>query len=142
MVINFKIIKIFFIAFLLSACNTRQQSKQWNLNQSIGWKGKDSDDYTVLFIRFNQKVTDSNQIKKKKKMDETILNELKLKQLGNQVENDDQTDTDLHFIVSKDYNKALKVINAIVKSYNLEKDVTVYQRKYLSAEKWTDIILH
>lgn len=133
-----KSLTIFLITFLLTACKI----KQWNLNQSVGWKSETPNDYTVLFIKWNQTVFDSTQISLKKKLDEAVLKELKSKLLGEQAENDDPAERDLLFVVSRDYKKALAVILSVTETFDLKQKVTAYQRDYKSFDKWVDRILY
>lgn len=133
---------IFLIVFLLFACTNKQETKQWNLNQSIGWEGENPDDYTVLLIKWTQAVDSSGQISEKKAFDEAVLKELRSSQLGDQAENDDQSETDLYFVVPKDYKKALTAILSVAKSCNVEKNVTIYRREYESFDQWTDKVVH
>lgn len=133
---------IILIIFLLTGCKTKQKTGQWNLNQTVGWKSVNPNDYTVLFIRWSQRTADSTQISQKKKLDEAVLTELKSNRLGDQAENDEPTETDLHFVVSKDYKKAVAVILSVAKSFNVEQKVAVYKRDYDSFDKWADKIVY
>jgi len=123
-------------------CKTKQKTGQWNLNETIGWESIMPDDYTVLLIRWNQTTGDSTQIIQKTKLDEAVLKELRTNRLGDQAENDKLTETDLHFIVSKDYKNALAVILAVAESFDLEQKVAVYERDYDSFDKWADKIVY
>ena len=135
-------ISIILIIFLMTGCKTNQKTRQWNLNQTVGWKSLNPNDYTVLFIRWNQTTADSTQKSQKKELDTAVLKELKSKHLGDEVENDEPTETDLHFLVSKDYKNAMAIILSVLKSLNIEEKVTVYKRDYVSFDKWEDKIVY
>ena len=133
---------IILIIFLLTSCNNKQRSGEWNLNQTVGWKSINPNDYTVLLIRWSQTIADSTQISNKKKWDEAVLKELKSNHLGDEVENDQPTETDLHFMVSKDYKNALEIILSVAKDFGVEQKVTVYKRDYDSFSNWADTIVY
>ena len=99
-------------------------------------------DFAVLFIKVNQLATDSSHITEKRKLDEAVLKELKANRIGDQAENDEQSEMDLHFIVSKDYQKAIAAILSVAKSYRIEQQITVYKRAYQSLNKWTDKVIY
>lgn len=119
-----------------------QETTQWNLNQTVRWKSANPDDFTVLFIKSNKLAATSTDIAAKRKFDEAVLQELKTKRIGNQAENDEQSETDFHFIVSKDYQKAIAAILSVSKTYNMEQQITVYKRDYQSYDKWTDEVVY
>ena len=121
---------------------SKQETKQWNLNQTVGWNGANPDDFTVLFIKSNQMSATSNHIAGKRKFDEAVLQELKTNRIGDQAEKDEQGETDFHFIVSKDYQKAIAVILSVAKNYNIEQHITVYKRDYQSYDKWADKVVY
>jgi len=120
----------------------KKKTKQWNLNQTVGWKSHNPRDFAVLFIKVNQLATDSSHITEKRKLDEAVLKELKANRIGDQAENDEQSEMDLHFIVSKDYQKAIAAILSVAKSYSIEQQITVYKRAYQSLNKWTDKVIY
>ena len=68
----------------------------------------------------------SDHIANKRKLDEAVLKELKTNRIGDQAENGDQSQTDFHFIVSKDYDEGIHVILSVVKTYNMEQQVLSY----------------
>ena len=121
---------------------TKKERKQWNLNQTVDWKSANPDDFTVLFIKSNKLATTSNHIADKRKFDEAVLQELKTNRIGDQAENDEQSETDFHFIVSQDYQKAIAAILSVSKTYNMEQQITVYKREYQSYDKWTDKVVY
>jgi hypothetical protein len=129
---------IFSIVMFLAACET----KHWNLNQTVGWKSVNPKDVIVLFIKWNDIATNANGINDKRKFDEAVIKELKIKKLGDRAENDEETETDLHFIVRKNYQKALTAILSVAKNYQIEQQIKVYQREYRSFDKWTDKIVY
>jgi hypothetical protein len=129
---------IFSIVMFLTSC----KNKQWNLNQTIDWKSVNPKNFTVLFVKWNEIATNAKGIKDKKNFDEAAIKELKIKKLDDQAENDDESETDLHFIVKKDYQKALAVILSVAKKYQIEQPIKVYQREYRSFDKWTDKIVY
>ena len=133
---------IIVIVFLMIGCKAKDNSGQWNLNQTVGWQNVNPNDYTVLFIRWNQTTDDSTQISQKKKFDEAVLKELITNRLGDRAENDEPTETDSHFVVSKDYKKAIAVILSVAKSFDVEQKVTLYKRDYDSYDKWADKIVY
>jgi hypothetical protein len=129
---------IFLTVLLLIACETKQKRGQWNLNETLGWEPGNPDDFTVLFVKWNRIDGSSDHISDKKKFDEAVLKELQAKGIGNRAENDEKTETDLHFVVSKDYQKAIVIILSLAKTYSVEQQITVYQRDYQDLDKWTD----
>lgn len=133
---------IFLIILLLTACLTKKGTKQLNLNQTIGWKSDNPNDYTVLFIKTNQLAANADHIPDKRKFDEAVLKELKANRIGDQAENDEQSEKDFHFIVSKDYQKAVATILSVAETYNMKQQITVYQRVYQSFDKWTDKVVY
>jgi uncharacterized lipoprotein YajG len=133
---------IIVIIFLMIGCKTKQQTGQWNLNQTVGWKSVNPDDYAVIFIIWKQTTDDTSQISQKKRLDEVVLKELKTNRLGDQAENDEPRETDLHFVVSKDYKKAIAIIISVAKDFDVEQKVVVYKRDYASFDKWTDKIIY
>ena len=126
----------------MTACMTKQETKQWNLNQTVGWNSPNPDDFAVLFIKTDQLAATSDGIIVKRKLDEAVLQELKINRLGDQAENDEQSETDFHFIVSKDYQKAIATILAVAKTYKIEQQITVYKRDYQSYDKWIDKVVY
>lgn len=134
-----KSVTICLLVFLITACG----SKQGNLNNTIGWKSIDTDDYTILFLKRNGlSSTDSSLLNAKRKLDNLILEKLRTNKLGDQAENDDQTETDLHFLVGKNYEKALTAIIFITRHYKIEQDLIIYQREYTSFDKWSDKVIY
>jgi hypothetical protein len=85
---------------------------------------------------------DANHIKEKRKFDEEVIRELKTNKLGDQVENDEDRETDVHFIVVKEYQEAISAILSAAKAFHIEQQITVYKRKYQSFDKWTDKIVY
>ena len=128
---------LFLIVLLLIACET----KQWNLNQTIGWKSENPNDFSVLYVKWNRTTSDSSHLINKKKFDEAILKELKAKRLGNQAENDEKTETDIHFVVPKEYQNVIAIILSVAKTNDIEQNITVYRRDYKSYDKWTDVVV-
>jgi|GEM_PF-5871781 len=121
---------------------TKKESKQWKLNQTIGWKSPNPDDFAVLFIKTDQWHATSDGIIEKRKFDEAVLQELKTNRLGDQAENDEQSKTDFCFIVSKDYHKVIDAIHSVAKTYKIEQQITVYKRDYQSYDKWIDKVVY
>ena len=117
-------------------------TKEYNLNQTIGWKSDEPQEYEVLIIKSSQLSGKSDRIVDKKKFDEAVLHELQTNKIGDQAENDEQNETDIHFIVSKDYQKALAAILSVAKTYKIEQQITVYKRDYQSFDKWTDKVIY
>jgi hypothetical protein len=60
------------------------------------------------------------------------LQELRSNRIGDQADKDEQGEADFHFIVSKDYQKAVAAILLVAKRYKMEQQVTVYKREYRS----------
>lgn len=133
---------LFLVVLLLIACETKQKTKQWNLNQTIGWKSENPNDFTVLYVKWNRMASDSSHLINKKKFDEAILKELKAKRLGNQAENDEKTETDIHFVVPNEYQNVIAIIRSVAKTNDIEQNITVYLRDYKSYDKWTDVVVY
>jgi hypothetical protein len=133
-----KALAILLSTFLLIACET----KQWNLNKSIGWESINPEDYTVLFVRWDSGTIDLNQLNAKKQFDNRILEKLISSKLGDPAENDERTEIDMHFLVEKKYKKALRVIISFATTDNTARRLTVYQRHYDSFGKWYDKPIH
>jgi hypothetical protein len=86
--------------FLLISCQPKQKNNYQNLNQAIGWD--EPNPYTtVLFCKLNGLNSDLSKSTNKRKFDEAVLQELRINKLGDQAENDGQTETDFHFIVAE-----------------------------------------
>lgn len=60
--------------------------------------------------------------------DYRILENLSSKQLGTQVENDDQRETDLHFMVlMDDQEKVEAMCVSLAQLYNADQQITIYE---------------
>jgi hypothetical protein len=103
----------------------------------MGWKPLTPDDYSILFVKLKQ-VNGDTSLQFKSILDAAILKSLREKHLGDQAENDEETETDLHFVVSKNDEKALTAIYLAGRQLRLEQHITIYRREYVSPEKWTD----
>jgi hypothetical protein len=133
---------IILIFSLPIACKTKVETKEWNLNQTIGWKSDNPDDFAVLFLRLKRLSANSRQIADKRKFDEAVLQELRMRSIGVRAENDEPSEIDFHFVVSKDYQKAIAAILSVAKTYNMEQQITVYKRDYQAYDKWTDKVVY
>lgn len=85
---------------------------------------------------------DPGQLGAKRRFDAAVLKALRANRIGEQAENDEERETDLHFVVSKDYRKAMATILNVAKTYKREHQITVYQRDYQSFDKWTDKVVY
>ncbi len=126
---------------LLFACQGKQ-SGQWNLNKAIGWEPGSPSNYAILFLTLDSTLADSMVISRKKELDKAIIETLRQQNLGDQAENDEPTEADLHFLVPKNYERALNVILSVVKDYNLQQHIKVYRRDYDDSGKWTDKVVN
>ena len=136
-----ELIFILLTILLLTACITKK-TKQWSLNQMVGWKSANPNDLTVLFIKSNRKPVNSDEIRDKRKLDEAVLKELKANRIGDQAENDEPSETDFHYVVSKNYQKAIAAILSVAKAYKMGQQITIYKRDYQSFDKWTDKVVY
>jgi len=137
-----KLFIIILVAFLATACEIKHGTGQWNLNETVVWESENPDDYSVLFIKLSNENADSSELSNKNKLDEGVLRALKKNGLGDQAENDTSTETDMHFVVAKDYKNALSVILSVVDTFNIPKKVIVYRRDYTSLERWVDTVIY
>ena len=137
-----KLLFIILIAFLVNGCEIEYGTGQWNLNKSLGWKSKNLLDYTTLFIKFSEENADSSVLVNKKKLNAAIAEELLKNGLGDPVEYDISKETEMHFVVSKDYERALKVILSIVDTIDLKQKVIIYQRDCKTYRNWVDIVIY
>ena len=133
---------IFLSILLLTSCLIKQRTKQWNLNDTLGWESLNPEDITILFIKLSQSPANSDHIANKRKLDEAILRELKTNRIGDQAENDEQSETDLHFIILKDYQKAVSIILSVAMTYNMDGQIKVYKREYQPNDKWADKVVY
>ena len=131
---------IIFVVLYFSACKGNGDG-QWNLNKSIGWKPDKPEDYAILFLKLNDTTTDSIGLSQKAALDETILNMLHQKGIGGRAENDEEIETDLHFVLPKNYTEGLKVMLAVVEDRGYQDRVTFWRRDYDSQGRWTDQII-
>ena len=127
---------------MVNVCQIEYGTGQWNLNKSLAWKNKNLLDYTTLFIKFSEENADSSVLVNKKKLNAAIAEELLKNGLGDPVEYDISKETEMHFVVSKDYERALKVILSIVDTIDLKQKVIIYQRDYKTYRNWVDIVIY
>ncbi|MBL7869453.1 MAG: hypothetical protein JNM71_15665 [Flavobacterium lindanitolerans] len=126
---------------LLIACQSKQKNNYQNLNQAIGWD--EANPYTtVLFCKLNELNSDLSKSTTKRNFDEAVLQELRINKLGDQAENDGQTETDFHFIVQKDYQRAINTIISVAKIHKLEDRISIFIREYESPDNWTDKVVY
>lgn len=126
---------------VMISCQSNQSNNYQNLNQAIGWD--ETNPYTtVLFIKLNELNSDYSNSPDKRKFDEAVLQELKINKLGDQAENDAQTETDFHFIVQKDYQQAINTIISVAKIHKLEDRISIFIREYESPDNWTDKVVY
>jgi hypothetical protein len=137
-----RLLLIFLIVSLLIACNTKVETKQWNLNQTIGWKRDNPNEFAILFTKADRLPTSIDQKADKRRFDEAVLQELKTNRIGDQTDNDEPSAADFHFVVDKDYRKAITAILLLAKTYKLQQHITVYKRDYHSEDKWTDKVVY
>jgi hypothetical protein len=138
-IMNQSLLKICFFLSLF-ACQGKGGG-QWNVNKTIGWESLSPADYTILFLKLNNAQADSLLELNKKELDTAIIKTLRQQKLGDQAENDEPTEMDLHFIVLKNNEKALYAILSVVKEFNLQQQITVYRRDYNSLGEWTDKVV-
>ena len=137
-----KLFIIILLAFSVIACEFKQGTGQWNLNKTMGCESENPDDYTIVFIKWIQEVADSNGFVDKRKLDDAVAKELRKNGLGDPAENDISTETDMHFVVSKDYKNALNVILSVVDTFNVKQKVIIYQRDYKTFRDWVDTVIY
>lgn len=126
---------------VMISCQSNQSNNYQNLNQAIGWD--EPNPYTtVLFCKLIELNSDFSNSTNKRKFDEAILQELRTNKLGDQAENDAQTETDFHFIVQKDYQQAINTIISVAKIHKLEDRISIFIREYESPDNWTDKVVY
>jgi hypothetical protein len=118
------------------SCNRKNQ---WNINDTIGWKSPDPDDFVVLILREKVVQTDGQYGEEMKRLDSTLSRELTYRKLGEIVDARDEQYTELHYVVSKDFKPALEVIMETVSKFRIQ--VVVSKRKYHRDGSWTDELL-
>jgi hypothetical protein len=91
-----------------------------------------------LFLKLATPSPDAATVSRKRRLDEAIIKKLLTANLGDQVENDEKNEPDLHFIVPKDYRDASQVISATVKEFGFQDEVILFQREYGRDGKWID----
>ena len=123
----------------VASCETKTETHQWNLNETIGWKP--DVDLTVLYVKWNGLQQDTILLQDKRALDSSILEALQTDRLGELTGNDSAAETNLHFVVAKDYKKALKAIIEVAKAHNAEEKVEVIKRDYEADDKWKDKIV-
>jgi hypothetical protein len=133
---------LFFTVLLISACTENESRYPKNLNQAIGWDKSIPEEYSVIYIKLD--LIDSIQDKTihKQQLDEAILRSLEINKLGTIAENDLPSENDFHFIVGKDYQKAILKIMEVAKYKGLKDHITIYKRDYKSEKNWTDKIIY
>ena len=136
-----KLLLLFTVLFI-SSCTESESRYPKNLNQAIGWDKPILEEYSIIYIKLE--LTDSIQDKTihKKQLDEAILRSLETNKLGTLAENDFPVENDLHFIVGKDYQKAILKIREVAKYQGLIDHITIYKRNYKSEKNWTDKIIY
>jgi len=124
----------------LASCETKTETHQWNLNETIGWKPDVV--LTVLYVKWNGLQEDTILLQDKRALDSSILEALQNDRLGELAGNDSAAETDLHFVVAKDYKKALNAIVEVMKAHNVEQNVKVIRREYEADDTWKDKIVY
>jgi len=119
-----------------------QKSKQWNLNQTIGWKSIDPHELSEIYTRLNQLDSSSGKKDDKRKFDEAVLKELKSKRCGDLAEGDSPNESDYHFLVSSDFQNALTIIISVARSLGIDQQITIYKRDYKSYDTWKDHVIY
>jgi hypothetical protein len=62
--------------------------------------------------------------------------------LGTKAENDLPSENEYHFVVGKNYQKAILKILEVAKYQGLQDQITVYKRNYQSEINWTNIVVY
>jgi hypothetical protein len=120
----------------LASCRT----KQWRLDQSINWKPHV--DLSVLYVRWRDVQQDTVLLQNKHSLDSSILDALERSRLGEIVENDSTSETERHFVVAKDYQKAVDTIVEVARMQSAEERIEVVKRAYETDDKWRDSIVY
>src|SRR5687768_5881796 len=104
---------ILFASLCIASCD----DGQWNLNKTIQWKAEP--EFSILILRWRDKHSGTSSLPVKRSLDSLVLEDLRSNQLGEEAEPDEAEETDLHFVVAKDYRKALLRIIEILKNKRL-----------------------
>lgn len=91
-----------------------------------------------MFLKLNANTADSTKLSQKEELDEKIATTLRKKGVGDQAADDEQSETDLHFVLPKNYDKALQVMLSVIKDYGYQDRVTFWRRDYDSLGRWSD----
>ena len=133
---------LFLLILFISACSENESRTPKNLNQAIGWDTPILDEYSIIYIKLNHIDSIKDRTILKKQLDEDILRSLEKSKLGTKAENDLQSEIDFHFVVDKDYKKAILKIQEVAENQGLTDHITVFKRDYQSENNWTDKIIY
>ncbi len=133
---------LFFTFLFITACTESERRIPKNLNQAIGWDKPTLEEYSIIYLKLNHIDSIKDKTILKKQLDEDILRSLEKSKLGTKAENDLQSEIDFHFVVDKDYKKAILKIQEVAKNQGLQAHITVYKRDYQSENNWTDKIIY
>jgi hypothetical protein len=139
--IKIKLLLLFTVLFI-SSCTESESRYPKNLNQAIGWDKSIPEEYSIIYIKLD--LIDSIQDKTilKKQLDEAILSSLHTYKLGTKAENDLPSENEYHFVVGKNYQKAILKIQEVANNQGLKDHITVYKRDYQSEKNWSDKIIY
>lgn len=107
------------------------------MNKSIGWDSGDTQ-FNILYTKLATNPKDSSLQTRKAQLDSAILKYLEINQLGEQVENEDSTETNMHFVIVKNYDKTIDSIVTIAEMKNMARDIDLVERVYKSFNSWAD----
>lgn len=133
---------LFLLILFISACTERKSRTPRNLNQAIGWEETIQKEYSIIYIKLNHIDSIQDKTILKNQLDEEILSILEKSKLGTKAENDLPSENDYHFVVGKNYQKAILKILEVAKYQGLQDQITVYKRNYQSEINWTNIVVY
>jgi hypothetical protein len=125
------------LLFQFSLCLLGCGTKQWNINQTIGWDSNSNLSY--LFVIFDTSV--SHNKAKIEDIDKKVLSVLEQKGQGEITEQDSLNGIRPIYVVSKDYKRAVKTISEVLKSEGFLDEFTVVKRTYTSSTAWSDQVV-
>lgn len=130
-------LNLFIIIILsLSSC----KNKSWNLNETVGWRKPG--DFIVVYLKLNIPSADSSFLEIKRQLDIKVLEELRVRKLGDVTENDEEDETDLHFVIPARNKKSLPAISEIIDKSELKGKIAIMKREYISGEEWEDTVIY
>jgi hypothetical protein len=125
------------LLFLFSHCLSSCETKQWNLNKSIGW-GSDND-FSYLLLKIDSSVLlRQSEIEN---IDKKVLSALVQKVQGEITEQDSLSGVRPIYVVSKDYKSAVKTILEVLESEGVLGKLKIVKRIYTSSTSWTEEVV-